>query len=109
MGHLLSMGIKMQGSAAATTATIQITNFDGTTVTWYKNGVSQGSVPTSVTATLNAGDTFYVTNNDAFGASINYSLNGVFVTSYFNVPTATTATFTASAGNTYKFDCFSGA
>jgi len=108
MGHLLSSAIKMQG-AAATTATINITNFDGTTVTWYKNGVSQGTVAVSLTTTVNAGDTFYVTNNDTFGATINYYLNAVFVTSYFGAPTATTATFTAGAGNTYRFDCFAGA
>lgn len=95
--------------SAATTATIQIVNYDGTTVTWYKNGVSQGSVPTSLTTTFPAGTTFYVTNNDAFGASIYYYLNGAFITQYFGSPTATTATFTAVAGNTYRFECTAGA
>lgn len=107
MGHLLSSAIKMQGAAAA--PTINIRNFDGTTVTWTKNGVSQGSVAIAVTVTLTVGDTFSVTNSDAFGASIYYYLNGAFVTQYFNTPSVTTPTFTAVAGNAYRFDCFAGA
>lgn len=108
MGHLLSMAIKMS-AVTATTATINIRNFDGTTVTWYKNGVSQGTVAIELTTTLNAGDTFYVTNTFTFGASIGYYVNGVNTANYFNTPTATTATFTAVAGNLYRFDCSSGA
>ena len=109
MGKLLSSAIKMQGAGAPTTATININNVDGVTVTWTKNGISQGSVAIAVTATLNVGDTFSVTSSDIFGSSVFYYLNGAFVTSYFGSPSVTTPTLTAIGGNTYRYDCFGGA
>ena len=108
MGHLLSMGIKMQ-KAGVTTATIVLQLVDATSMNWTKNGVSQGAITGTQTFTLNAGDTFFATSTDTFGSSLNYLLNGSFVTSYFGTPTATSATFTAVAGNTYRFEGYSGA
>jgi hypothetical protein len=108
MGHLLSMAIKMQ-SAGATTATIVLQLIDATSMNWTKNGVSQGSITGTQTFTLNAGDTFFVTSTDSFGSSLEYRLNGSFITAYFGVPTATSATFTAVSGNTYNFQGYSGA
>ena len=108
MGNLLSSAIKMQGSAPAT-ATLILQLVDATSMNWTKNGVSQGSITGTQTFTLNAGDTFFVTSTMAMGSSLNYLLNGSFVTSYFGIPTATSATFTASAGNTYRFEGYSGA
>ena len=110
MGHLLSSAIKMQSSAAAT-ATIEINNLGSLdTCAWVKNGVSQGSVTTSVTATLTAGDTFLVSaSNSSIGATIDYYLNGTYVTSYFDAFAAETPTITSSADNAYKFDCYGGA
>ena len=112
MGHLLSSAIKMQGTVP-TTATINISN-DGdlNTCGWYKNGVSQGTVPdlTSVSATLNAGDTFYVyASNVFFGATIDYILNGAYNSTFTGDPIAQTSTFTAAANNTYTFSCYGGA
>jgi hypothetical protein len=108
MGHLLSSAIKMQGGAAA--PTIEINNY-GALVTWEKNGVSQGSVGFSITVTLTAGDTFRVTADNPFddGVTIDYLLNGSYVTSYFDFTTAQTPTITSAAGNAYRFDCYSGA
>lgn len=107
MGHLLSSAIKMQGSAVAT-ATLVLQLIDATSMSWTKNGVSQGSITGTQTFTINAGDTFFVTATFAFGVSINYLLNGTLVTIYTGNPTATSATFTASAGNTYRFEAYSG-
>ena len=98
----------MQGAAAA--PTIEINNLGGlTSCSWFKNGVNQGNVTTSLTATLADGDTFYVLASQFFGATIDYYLNGAYVTSYFDSPVAETPTFTAAAGNAYKFDCYGGA
>jgi hypothetical protein len=109
MGHLLSSAIKMQGAGVPTTATININNVDGVTVTWTKNGISQGSVAVTVTETLNVGDTFSVTSSDVFGSNVAYYLNGTFTTNYFGNPSVTTPTLTAIGGNTYRYDCFGGA
>jgi hypothetical protein len=108
MGHLLSAAIKMQGSAA-TTATLVLQLVDATSMNWTKNGVYQGLISGTQTFTLNAGDTFFVTSTFFLGSSLNYYLNAAFVTSYFGTPTATSATFTASAGNTYRFEGYNGA
>ena len=108
MGHLLSAGIKMQSSV--TTATLEINNLGGlTNCSWVKNGVNQGSVTTSLTTTLNSGDTFSVAaTNVSTGATIDYFLNGSYVTSYTDPAIATTPTITAAAGDAYKFDCYGG-
>lgn len=110
MGHLLSSAIKMQGGAAA--PTIEINNLGGALVSWEKNGVSQGSVLFSTgVLTLTAGDTFRVTADEPFdmGVTIDYFLNGSYVTSYFDFTTAQTPTITSADGNAYKFDCYGGA
>jgi hypothetical protein len=109
MGSLLSSAIKMQNGGAAATATLILQLVDATSMNWTKNGVSQGSITGTQTFTLNAGDTFFVTSTDTLGSSLEYYLNTAFVTSYFGIPTATSATFTASAGNEYKFLGLSGA
>lgn len=113
MGNLLSSAIKMQGASAPATATLQINNLDAalSNCAWEKNGVTQASIPNNTTfdTTLNAGDTFYVYASQIFlGATIEYYLNGTFVTSYSADPIATTPTFTAVGGNAYRFDCYSG-
>jgi hypothetical protein len=108
MGRLLSSSIKMQNGVAAT-ATLILQKVDATTMSWTKNGVSQGLITGTQTFTLNAGDTFFATATTVGGSTINYLLNGSFVTSYFGSPTATTATLTASGGNTYKFEAYAGA
>lgn len=109
MGHLLSSAIKMQGAAAAA-PTIQIVNAgDLNNCEWFKNSVSQGAVTGTTNATLADGDTFYVlASNAMIGATIDYSLNGSYVTSYSDSPIATTPTFTAAAGNAYSFTCYGG-
>jgi len=106
--QLAREGILQQGGAAS--PTIEINNY-GALVTWEKNGVSQGSVAFSITVTLTAGDTFRVTADNPFdmGVTIDYFLNGSFVTSYFDFTTAQTPTITSAAGNAYKFDCYGGA
>lgn len=108
MGRLLSSALKMQNGAPAT-ATLILQLVDATSMNWTKNGVSQGSITGTQTFTLNAGDTFFATATTTGGSSINYFLNGSFVTSYFGNPTATTATLTAVGGNTYKFEAYAGA
>lgn len=112
MGRLLSSAIKMQGGAVGT-ATINIVNYDIMSIAWYKNGVYQANVSTTLTATINAGDTFYIIGFDdsipSAGVSVYYSLNTVFVNQYFGNPSVTTPTFTAVGGNTYTFDCYQGA
>jgi hypothetical protein len=114
MGHLLSSAIKMQGGGA-TTATLEIYNNAtglGGSMTWFKNGISQG-VPAAgfTTRTLNNGDTFYLYAVD-FGASlvsIDYSLNGTYITTYTALEEVFTPTFTAVAGNIYTFTGYIGA
>lgn len=108
MGRLLSSAIKMQGGASAT-ATLILQLVDATSMAWTKNGVFQGNVFGTETYTINAGDTFSATSTDAMGTSLEYYLNGVFTNAYFSIPTATSPTFTASAGNEYKFMAFTGA
>lgn len=101
-------GILQQGGAAA--PTIEINNLGGlTNCSWIKNGVSQGSVTGTLNATLTDGDTFSVAASNFGGATIDYFLNGSYVTSYFDDPIATTPTITSAAGNAYKFDCYGGA
>ena len=107
MGHLLSSAIKMQGAAAAPTLILQLVDADS--MSWIKNGVSQGSITGTQTFTLAAGDTFSVSGTTFFGTSLFYYLNGSFVTSYFGNPTATSPTLTAAAGNTYRFEAYGGA
>jgi hypothetical protein len=107
MGKLLSRSIKMQ-NGGPTTATI---NFSvGMLTNWYKNGIFQATLPFgSSSATVNAGDTFYVEAAVDFDqANIDYSLNGSFVTTYSGYEYAVTATFTAVAGNTYAFGTYPG-
>jgi hypothetical protein len=108
MGHLLSSAIKMQGAAAA--PTLQINNLGGlNNCSWIKNGVSQGSVTGTLNVTLTAGDTFSVAASNVFdGATIDYFLNGSYVTSYSDNPVAQTPTITSADGNAYKFDCYGG-
>lgn len=107
MGNLLSSAIKMQNGVAAT-ATLVLQNIDATSMSWTKNSVSQGSITGTQTFTLNAGDTFFVTATFSSGVSINYLLNGTLITIYSGIPTATSATFTAVGGNTYRFEGYSG-
>ena len=107
MGHLLSAGIKMQGGAPAT-ATLQINNYDGVTVNWYKNGVNQGSVSGTLNTTLNNGDTFYLSASNILGVSVYYFVNGSFTDSYFDT-IVVTSTYTAIGGNSYQLDVYLGA
>lgn len=109
MGNLLSSAIKMQNGGGVTTATITLQLWDADSLTWTKNGVNQGLITGTQSFTLNAGDTFFATSTGAFGTSLNYSVNGVNIANYFGTPSVSSATFTAIAGNTYKFDAFSGA
>jgi hypothetical protein len=112
MGHLLSSAIKMQGGAPAT-ATLKYdlaTNgYSGTCIV-YKNGLvlqTMTSDTSVVTATINAGDTFYVTIQQPTGngCSIDYLLNGTYITGWFTLGTGvlSSSTYTASAGNEYRF------
>lgn len=108
MGKLLSNGIKMQ-NGGATTATLILQLVSGGGMGWFKNGSYQGAITGTQTFTLNAGDTFYVGAYDFdFGITIDYLLNGTYVTSYSDPSEATTPTFTAVAGNTYRFNANSG-
>jgi hypothetical protein len=108
MGHLLSSAIKMQGSAP-TTATLILQLASGNGMGWFKNGFYEGAITGTQTFTLNAGDTFYVGAYDFdFGITIDYLLNGTYVTSYSDPSEVTTPTFTAVAGNTYRFNANSG-
>jgi hypothetical protein len=116
MGNLLSSAIKMQDSVVAT-ATLKYdfaTNgVVGGTCIVYKNGIPLQTMTTDtsvVTTTINAGDTFYVTiqnpnTTGQTGCSIDYVVNGSYVTGYFTGGTGvlSSATFTASAGNEYRF------
>lgn len=108
MGNLLSSAIKMQNGAVAT-ATIILQLVDADSLTWTKNGVSQGSITGTQTFSLNAGDTFFATSTGAFGTSLAYFLNGTLIASYFGSPSVSSPTLTAVAGNTYRFEAYSGA
>jgi len=110
MGHLLSSAIKMQGGVVVSPPTIEINNFGGVFVSWEKNGVSQGGVLFSLTATLVNGDTVLVTAGNPFdeGATIEYYLNDTFIAAYSDISIAQTPTITCSNGNAYKFNCYSG-
>jgi hypothetical protein len=121
MGHLLSSAIKMQGGAPST-ATLEYELFtNGITIgtfNVYKNGSLLQSMTTDtslVTATLNAGDTFYATLQNSTsmqeGGTIDYFVNGSYVTSYsiFTTATLTTPTVTSSGGTTYKYTANFGA
>jgi hypothetical protein len=100
-------------AAAPATATFQyelFTNGFSGTFNVYKNGSLLQSMTTDtslVTVTLNAGDTFYSTIQQpgGNGATVDYFLNGSFVTSYLTFLTTplTTPTVTAAGGNTYKY------
>jgi hypothetical protein len=109
MGKLLHRSILMQNGGGATTATLILQLVDADNMIWVKNDVFQGSISGTQTFTLNAGDTFYVSAGGFFGCTIIYRLNGSFITSYFGDPDATSATFTAVAGNTYRFEAYGGA
>jgi hypothetical protein len=111
MGHLLSSAIKMQGGAPAT-ATLQyelFANGESGTFNIYKNGTLYQSMTTNtslVSITLNAGDTFYSTIQSSAGSSsVDYFVNGSYVTSYFiaTTGTLTTPTITSAGGSTYKY------
>jgi hypothetical protein len=120
MGHLLSSAIKMQGGAAAPTLSYELFT-NGITIgqfNIYKNGTLYQTLTTDtslITITLNAGDTFYATlQNSTFmqeGGTIDYFLNGSYITSYsiFTSATLTTPTGTALAGNVYKYTANFGA
>lgn len=116
MGHLLSSAIKMQNGGGGGTATLQYelytSGFSGT-FRVYRNGSIYQTMTTNtslVTVTLNAGDTFYTTIQSSAGTSIDYFVNDVYNTSYYNAGTNTTTspTITASAGNTYKYTAYFG-
>jgi len=107
MGELLNMAI--QGSkATATTATLILQKVDATTMSWTKNGVSQGTITGTQTFTLNNGDTFIITCTTVGGTSLYYLLNGTLITIYTGTPTATSPTFTTVGGNTYRFEAYAG-
>lgn len=76
----------------------------------YKNGSLYQTMTTNTsltTVTLSTGETFYSTLQDAggFGASIDYFVDNVYVTTYTVLDTSllTTPTVTSSPGNTYKY------
>jgi len=113
MGKLLSSAIKMQnGSVAVPTLTINWTElYLGGSVEVYKNGTYYGS-PTSGTplnVPIVAGNTFYITVIPAFDGigSYSYYVNNSLVTSgfAFGPGSVTSATYTASGTNIYRFDC----
>jgi len=116
MGKLLSSAIKMQGSVVGTATLKYDLAMNGVasgTCIVYKNGSvlqTMTSETSIVTTTINAGDTFYVTiqnpnTTGQTGCSIDYLVNGSYVTGYFTGGTdvLTSATFTASAENEYRF------
>jgi hypothetical protein len=104
--------VRVVAAPANPTLTINWTElYLGGAVEVYKNGTYYGS-PTAGTpfiVPIVAGDTFYVDIIPAFegSASYNYYVNEVFITSGFSsAPTTlTTATYTASSNNAYRFDC----
>lgn len=111
MGHLLSSAIKMQSGVS--TATLKYELFAGGnpgTFQIYKNGSLYQIMTTDtslVTVTLTAGDTFYATIVSIAGTSIDYFVNGSYVTSYFD--TSPTPTITSTAGTTYQYTAYFGA
>jgi hypothetical protein len=87
--------------------TIIIRNFDADNIAWYKNGVLQNIFTDNIdhTFTINAGDTFFARGTRTpGGAYLDYYVNGSLVQHYYADPTATSATFTAVVGNTYRFE-----
>jgi len=104
---------RVAAPAPPSTATLEISNDDAAlnNCAWEKNGITQASIPSNTTfsTTLNVGDTFYVyASSVSFGATIEYSLNGTFITSYSGDPVAQTPLFTTEASNIYRFSCYSG-
>jgi hypothetical protein len=111
---------RVAAAAAAPTLSYEVYAYGFTTGTFkiYINGTLYQTMTTDtslVTVTLNAGDTFYSTlqNTDAFspGGTVDYFLNGSFVTSYalFTTGLLTTPTVTSVAGNTYRYIASFGA
>jgi hypothetical protein len=108
MGKLLSSAIKMQGGGAVATASLTLQLVNAIEMSWTKNGVFQGYISGTQNFTLNAGDTFFASAFDDAGVTIDYYLNGTYITSYSAGSLVNTPTFTAVAGNTYGFYAYSG-
>ena len=107
MGKLLDIAIA-GSKAAPSTATLELTKVDATTMSWTKNGISQGTITGTQTFTLNSGDTFVISCTTTGGTTLEYSLNGTFITSYTGNPTASSGTFTTAASNIYRFSAYAG-
>jgi len=105
----------LQFPSGQSTATLQIQNnatgFGGI-MAWYKNGVFQENPAAGLTSrTINSGDTFYIVIAAFFAedyVTIDYSLNGTYVTSYTDINNVTTPTYTATAGDIYLFTGYLG-
>lgn len=113
-------GILQQGAAAAPELQYELFTNGITIGTFsiYKNGTLYQTLTTDtalITITLTAGDTFYATLQNSTsmqqGGTIDYFLNGSYVTSYsiFTSATLTTPTVTSVAGNVYKYTANFGA
>jgi hypothetical protein len=112
MGSLLSSAIKMQGSTAAATATLNLySELIGTIPSrsrWYKNGVLVGTFTGSSVATLNAGDTFYITANDAISGLSWYIAKNSGYQEGGSDYSFVSATYTALAGDVFDVIIYIG-
>jgi hypothetical protein len=120
MGHLLSAGIKMQGAEAPTTTTTTTVASNVTVEvyrytpsgTLYVNGTFYSNPPFGGPTTysgLAPGTTRMTANSpDCLYATIDYSLNGSYITSYSGLCFANTGDISTSNGNTYSFSAYEG-
>ena len=110
MGHLLSMGIKMQSTAAAAPQLqYETVGMGGGTVLVKRNGLTIATLTTDTvltTITIAAGDTIQMTYSigaTPFTTFIYYYLNGALTNTYSGTNTITGGILTASGSNIYKF------
>jgi hypothetical protein len=115
MGKLLSSAIKMQNVIVNPTLTINWNeSYINGSVAVYKNGSLYGNATAGVpfVVPIVAGNTFYIvaTPDPLAGAALySYYVNDVFVASGYeeNIP-LTSATYTASGSNIYRFEVTTG-
>jgi hypothetical protein len=115
MGKLLSSAIKMQNSIVNPTLTINWNEgYINGSVAVYKNGSLYGNATAGVpfAVPIVSGNTFYIvaTPDPLAGAALySYYVNDAFVASGYdeNIP-LTSATYTASGSNIYRFEVTTG-
>jgi len=106
MGKLLDLGIQASQKTGPT-LTVNYSQLTGGFCNAYKNGSLYGAIINgSNVIPIVSGDTFYVTATPDSGGYVNYAfyINNVLQTSGSIFGTYTSATYTASGSNIYRFE-----